>query len=149
MTNDMLRITDRVTEAWNKHDVEKFLADCDESIVWSTGNVPSETFKGKNEVREFFNNWKRAFPDLHLQIRNRITGEELVAVEYEFTGTQNGPLRTRKDMPEIAPSHKSATVYGCYMAKVKNGKIIQVTNYPDRFTLLDRLGVLSEMYHAV
>jgi predicted ester cyclase len=147
MTTYVLKINERLIEAWNSHDTEKFLSYCDDGIILSINNVASETFKGKSEVREFFNNWKRAFPDVNLTVRNKFASENQVAVEYEFSGTHDGVLRTRTDLHEFSPTHKSVTVYSCYIATVKNDKVAKMMIYPDRYSLLDRLGILSEIYH--
>lgn len=144
---ELVKLNDQVIEAWNNHDTEKFLTLCDESIVWSISKGP-ETFRGKSQVKEYFNGWKNAFPDLKLKIRNRIADADQIFIEYDFSGTHKGKLQTRSDLPEIFPTNKKVNASGCYTAKVKNGKITEVTNYPDRLGLLEQLGVLETLHHV-
>lgn len=143
---EILKLNEQVVEAWNEHDVHNFLSLCDDGIVWQT-NRGEEAFRGKIDVMEYFNNWNNAFPDLRLEIKNVIAGEDQVAVEYLFAGTNNGPFRTRSDMPEFSPTYRTVRTHGSYIARVNNGKITGVSNYPDRYSLFDQLGVLSELYH--
>ena len=147
-TNEVEKLNDQVVEAWNEHDAEKFLNLLDETIVWSINKGP-ETFKGKQKVKEYFDGWKKAFPDLKLNVKNRIVSGDQISVEYEFTGTHKGALRTRPDMPEINATNKKVSSYGCYNARVKNGRITEVTNYPDRLGLITQLGVLEELHHVI
>lgn len=52
--NEVIKFNEVVIETWNKHDVEKFLNLCDENAVWKI-NGGSETYRGKKEIREYFN----------------------------------------------------------------------------------------------
>jgi len=144
---ELVKLNDQVIEAWNNHDTEKFLALCDESVVWSISKGP-ETFRGKSQVKEYFNAWKNAFPDLKLKIRNRIADADQIFVEYDFSGTQKGKLQTRNELPEISATNKKVNSSGCYSARIKNGHITEVTNYPDRLGLLEQLGVLEALLHV-
>ncbi len=144
---ELVKLNDQVIETWNNHDTNKFLALCDESVVWSISKGP-EYFKGKDQVRDYFNGWKNAFPDLKLKIRNRITDADQIFVEYDFSGTHKGNLQTRPEMSEIGPTNRKVNSSGCYTAKIKNGLITDLTNYPDRLGLLEQLGILDALHHV-
>ena len=70
-----------------------------------------------------------------------------ISVEYQFTGTQNGTLHLRKDMPEIPPTHKKVNTHGSYVSRVKNGKVIATNLYTDRLAMVEQLGIESELMH--
>ncbi len=144
-TAEVVKLTDQVFETWNNHDAEKFLTLCDESIVWSVSKGP-EVFKGKNQVKEYFNGWKTAFPDFKLKIRNRIIDGDQYSVEFEFTGTHKGKFQARPGMPEISPTNKKVSLGGIYTAKLKNGRLAEITNYPDRLGLMEQIGVLEGLH---
>ncbi len=93
--------------------------------------------------------WKSPFPDLKLKIRNHIADATQIFVEYDFTGTHKGKLHVRPDIPEIRPSNKKVMSSGCYVGKIKNGKITEITNYPDRLGLFEQIGVLETLHHEV
>jgi steroid delta-isomerase-like uncharacterized protein len=145
-STEVAKLNEQVIEAWNTHDAEKFIALCDDNVIWSINKGP-ETFKGRTQVKDYFNTWKQAFPDVKIDIKTQIAGEDHIAIEYEFRGTHKGSLRTRPDMPEIPPTNKKVTTHGCYIARIKNGKISEVNNYPDRLGILSQLGVLSAMHN--
>ncbi|MDP4285696.1 MAG: ester cyclase [Bacteroidota bacterium] len=144
--NEVLKFNDQVIEAWNKHDAETFINLCDENAVWKI-NGGIETYRGKKEIKEYFNRWKSAFPDLHLTIRTSMPADDAVSVEFQFSGTQNGRLKLQNDMPEIPPTHKKVNTYGSYVSRVKNGKVLETNLYTDRLALVEQLGIESELMH--
>ncbi len=147
MTNsELIKLNQQAIDAWNMHDAVKYIELCDDGINWNISGT-SQTLKGKNEVRDFFNNWKTGFPDVNLKIKNQFVSEDQILVEYEFNGTHNGSFRLSPDMPVLSATHKKVTTYGCYVAKFKNKKVIELNNYPDRLSLVSQLGVLSELEH--
>ncbi len=143
-TNEILKLHDAVIETWNNHDTKGFVALCDDKIVWKD-LASAEPFNGKKGAEEFFNNWKTAFPDFKMKTLNKVATENTIAVELEFTGTNKGPLKMGTDTPEIPATNKKATSKGCYFAKVKNGKFIEVNTYPDLAGMMMQLGLIHEM----
>ena len=117
-SNEVLKLHNEVMDSWNRHDTKKFLTYVDEKIVWHDLASP-EPLKGKSGAEEFFNSWKTAFPDFKLRVQNVVISEDHIAVELEFSGTNNGPLKFG-DQPEIHATNKRVTNKGCYFAKVKN-----------------------------
>jgi len=144
---ELVKLNDQVIETWNNHDTEKFLALCDESVVWSISKGP-ESFNGKDQVREYFNGWKAAFPDLKLKIRNRITNADQIFVEYDFSGTHKGNLQIRSEMPQTPPTNITQIARVCNTPKKKHGRITDLTNYPDMLGLLEQLGALETVLHV-
>ena len=128
------------------HNPEKFIGLFDENaVVKINGNM--ETFRGKKEVQDYFKRWNKAFPDVKMKIRSKIATDDSVIAEYEFTGTNEGRLNLGKDLPEIAPTHKKVSTYGCYITKVKNGRISETNFYTDSLGLVEQLGVEGELMH--
>jgi steroid delta-isomerase-like uncharacterized protein len=144
--NEVVKFNEQVIDAWNKHDAEKFLSYCDENALWKI-NGGEESYHGKKEIREYFNRWRNAFPDLHLTIRNKMANEESICVEFQFSGTQNGKLYLKNGMPELDPTHRKINTYGSYTSMLKNGKIMETHLYTDRLALIEQLGVESELIH--
>ena len=92
-------------------------------------------------MKDYFESWNMAFPDFKLQIRSKVALEDEIVAEYEFSGTQKGNLHFRDDVPDIPPQNKKVNNFGCYISKVKNGKITETNLYVDRFTLVEQLGI--------
>jgi steroid delta-isomerase-like uncharacterized protein len=145
--NEVIKLNEAVMDSWNRHDTRKFLSYCDENIVWRDLANP-EDLKGKQSAEDFFNQWHIAFPDFTLKVTNQVATEDRVAVELEFTGTNTGPLRMA-DQPEIPATNRKITNRGCYFAKAKNGKFVEVHTYPDLAGMMIALGLQEPAHHAM
>src|SRR5438477_135136 len=122
MTNkDLLKLNEQVIDAWNRHDVDKFLELCDDKITWKD-IANEEPYQGKQGAREFSESWLKGFPDLKIKIKNVVNNEDTIAVEATFTGTNTGPLKVGPEVPEISPTLKAISNNGVYFAKVKNNR---------------------------
>jgi predicted ester cyclase len=79
---------------------------------------------------------------LHARRTNRVVGDDGVAGEIEFTGTNTGPL-TLGDM-QLPATGKSVVGRGSYLAKFKDGKVVEFHTYPDAAGLMLQLGLLPQ-----
>ncbi len=145
--NEVIKLNDAVMDSWNRHDTKTFLTLCDENIVWKDLASP-EPMKGKQSAEDFFKQWHNGFPDFRLKVLNQVATEDKVAVELEFTGTNTGPLRMG-DQPEIPATNRKITNRGCYFAKAKNGKFVEVHTYPDLAGMMVSLGLQEAAHHAL
>jgi steroid delta-isomerase-like uncharacterized protein len=143
---EVLKLNDQVIDAWNRHDADKFMNLCDENVIWKI-NGGNEIYRGKKEVKEYFNRWKTAFPDLHLDLNSKLADTDIITAEFEFTGTQDGKLMLNDDMPEIEATHRKVDTHGSFVSKLKNGKLVETNLYTDRLTLIEQLGVTNAMPH--
>src|SRR4030095_7952958 len=140
-TQDVLKLNKAVVDAWNAHDVEKFLALCDDNVVWKdTGNP--EAFKGKEGAREFYEMWNTAFPDFKLSLVNTIANESSAAAELEFSGTNTGAMKMG-DTEMHATNKKVTANKGVYFAWFKNDKVTAVNTYPDLAGMMVQLGLMQ------
>ncbi len=145
---DTARIDDAVIKTWNAHDTDGFLALCADDIVWRDVGNP-EPLKGKEGARQFFQAWITAFPDISLRQVNRVVDDDQVAVELEFSGTNQGPIQGPPGTPAISPTGKKVTGNkGVYFARVRDGKIVEVHTYPDMAGMLIQLGLMPAPAHA-
>ena len=118
-------------------DVLNLAADNIQVINYATG----QTFNGKSEFRNFMSGFKTAFPDLVIKHTNVFQGDNgYVALEFEATGTQTGPLAGPGG--EIPPSGKSVKLMVCEIHHVVDGKIASIHNYQDSGSLMRQLGLM-------
>jgi steroid delta-isomerase-like uncharacterized protein len=138
MNLNISKLHEELIEAWNRHDLKKVVPYYDENIVWKDMAFP-QPFKGIQGASQYFNLWLQAFPDFKLRVVNRLVVEDMIAFEFEFTGTHTGILR----LPgmELPPTNKMIKTFNANFAKIKNGKLFEVTNYPDVQGLMVQLGV--------
>jgi steroid delta-isomerase-like uncharacterized protein len=144
-TQEITRLNQTVIDAWNSHDAEKFLALCDKNVVWRDTASP-EPFRGLEGARQFYEMWSTAFPDFKLTLRNTIANETGIACELEFNGTNKGPITMpgQQDIP--ATNKKVIANKGSYFAKWSNGKLTEVSSYPDLAGMMAQLGLMQEQH---
>ena len=88
---ELERLDDAGMAAWDKHDADAFVALFADGFVWRDWTVP-EPMRDRESARQYFNGWMTAFPDMRVKQTRRVVGDDQVAAEIEFTGTNTGPL---------------------------------------------------------
>lgn len=136
------RLDDQGMAAWDGHDAEAFAELFADKFVVNDVAL-SEPITTKDGVRQYAQGWFTAFPDMSIKQTNRVVGEDAVAAEVEFTGTNTGPMIMAGK--EIPPTGKSVVGTGTYFARVAGGKIIQFNSYPDIAGMMMQLGFMPEM----
>jgi steroid delta-isomerase-like uncharacterized protein len=140
MTNaELEKLDDAGMTAWDSHDVDGFAALFADEFVWldDTALTP---MRSAEEIRQYMAGWYTAFPDMRIHTTNRVIGQDAVAAEVEFTGTNTGPLAMGGQ--EIPATGKAVTGRGCYFARARNGKIVEFHSHPDVAGLMMQLGLL-------
>jgi steroid delta-isomerase-like uncharacterized protein len=52
------------------------------------------TIKGREAIKGYFEQMRETFPDAHIDIHKMVAEGNTAVVEYTFTGTHKGPMRT-------------------------------------------------------
>ena len=139
-----IRLDDEMRAAWNSHDIEKFLAICDDNIIWHDVASP-QPYRGKKGARQFIQGWITALPDLNYQEKNRLVTEDAVAVEFEFSGTNSGRIQIAPGAGAIAATGKKVTAAkGTYFGRTRGGKWVEFSSYPDVAGLMMQLGLMPK-----
>lgn len=137
-----IKLDDAMRAAWNSHDVGKFLAICDDNIIWHDVASP-EPYRGKEGARQFIKGWITALPDLNYREKNRLVTEDAVAVEFVFSGTNSGPIQIAPGAPAIpATGKKVNAAKGTYFGRIHGGKWVEFSSYPDIAGLMMQLGLM-------
>jgi steroid delta-isomerase-like uncharacterized protein len=135
------RLDDLGIAAWDAHDAQAFVDQfADEFAI---NDVASPEPITTSEVRQYAQAWFTAFPDMSVKQTNRVVGEDSVAAELQFTGTNTGPMMMAGK--EIPPTGKTVIGKGTYFARVKNGKVIEFNSYPDIAGMMMQLGFMPPM----
>ncbi len=138
---DVERIDDQGIAAWDDHDADTFAGLLADDFVWTDLTVP-EPMRTKDEARRYTEAWFTAFPDMRTTRTNRVVGDDAVAGEIEFTGTNTGPMRMAGT--EIPPTGKSVLGRGAYFAHIRDGKILRFSMHPDVAGLMMQLGLMPQ-----
>jgi steroid delta-isomerase-like uncharacterized protein len=142
MSPDIEQIDDQGMSAWDRHDVPGFVALLASDFVWSDLTVP-EPMRNREEARQYMQAWFTAFPDMRVKQTNRVVGDDAVAAEIEFTGTNTGPMMMGG--MEIPPTGRSVLGRGSYFAQVQDGRIVRFSTHPDVAGMMMQLGLMPSM----
>lgn len=138
---ELERLDDQGMAAWDAHDADAWLGLFADDFVWHDWTTP-EPMRDKEQARAYFDSWMKAFPDMRTKTVNRVVGDDAVAAEIEFQGTNSGPL-VMGGM-ELPPTNKSVTGRGSYIARIRDGKIVEFSSHPDAAGMMMQLGMMPQ-----
>ncbi|MGQ0669753.1 MAG: ester cyclase [Actinomycetota bacterium] len=139
---DLERLDDQGMSAWDNHDAESFASLFADDFVLNDWTLP-EPIRDKEGVRQYVNAWMTAFPDMNVKQTNRVVGEDAVAAEVEFTGTNSGTMVMAGN--EVPPTNKVVNGRGSYIARVRDGKIVEFNAHPDVAGMMMQLGFMPQL----
>jgi ketosteroid isomerase-like protein len=91
-------------------------------------------------------NYATAFPDMHRELINLYTADDMVIVELTLNGTHKGDLVLPKGV--IPPTGKEMHTPCCDVFHLKDGKILSFDCYVAVPVLLEHLGVFLNLQAA-
>jgi steroid delta-isomerase-like uncharacterized protein len=136
---DVEQLDEQILSAWDAHDADAFVSLLADDFVWYDWTTP-EPMRTKEAAKQYFSSWATAFPDLKTVHVERVVGDDAVATEIEFHGTNTGPMVMGGN--EIPPTNKTVTGRGSYIARVRNGKIYEYRTHPDVAGIMMQLGLI-------
>ena len=141
MTPDEIAALDeRGMSAWDSHDIDTFVDLFADDFSYTDDTVPAP-MRSKDEIKAYMQGWYTAFPDMHARTLNRVIGEDSIAAEIEFTGTNTGPLAMGRQ--EIPATARAVTGHGTYFAKAtSDGRISEFHAHPDSAGMMAQLGLM-------
>lgn len=139
---ELERIDDQGMSAWDSHDADTWVNLFADDFVVNDWTLP-EPIRDKDAIRAYFNSWMTAFPDMSVKQTNRVVGDDAVAAELEFTGTNTGTM-VMGGM-EMPPTNKAIVGRGSYIARVRNGKVVEFNAHPDAAGIMMQLGLMPSM----
>ena len=121
---------------WNTHDVDKIVSFFTDDCIYENLSR-GQTYRGKNQLREWVKTTFEAIPDFKLDITSLFAAGDLLACEWVMTGTLSG------DSSGIPITGKSFSVRGATIAQLKDGKIQRNADYWDLATFLRQVGLME------
>jgi steroid delta-isomerase-like uncharacterized protein len=124
-------------EAWNQGNLEVsdelISSDC---VLHFRGTAsPFSGDAGKAIVAA----WRTAFPDLQLLFEDCIAEKDRVVLRISFRATHRG------EFFGIAPTGKQINVTEMLIARIKDGKVVEMWDEYDDLGMLQQLGVIPSM----
>jgi steroid delta-isomerase-like uncharacterized protein len=88
------------------------------------------------ELKSSLASFLAPFPDLTAEVRNMVQEDDLVSVWVTYTGTQQG------DFAGVPASGRKVRFAAWDLVRVRDGKIAEITQYCDLFTIMSQIGAL-------
>src|SRR5687767_12631694 len=114
-------------DAWNGHDVERYVRLLDPGYVSETHRLP--TLRGRRAASEAMATYFRVLPDFHFLIQDAIVTGDDVLVSWVATGTP------RDGYDGTTLTAHPLQVPGCTVTRLRHRKIVHTWNYWDTPTL--------------
>jgi steroid delta-isomerase-like uncharacterized protein len=134
-----IRTVRQMLENLNSHNLDTndtYLAD---NMRTQLVNRPSEI--SKKEDRVYWRDLLKAFPDLHVTIRDIVAQGDKVAVSWTSKGTNRGPLVISPD-ETLPATNKTMTLFGTTFYDFRSNQIFHQQVYWDQVSLLTQLGIM-------
>ncbi len=137
--DELIALDDRGIAAWDTHDVDAFAAMFADGFVYTDDTVQG-AMASLDQVREYMSGWFTAFPDMKVKEQNRVVGDDAVAAEVEFTGTNSGPLSMGG--MELPATGRQITAHGTYFVRAEDGKITEFHAHPNAAEMMMQLALM-------
>jgi steroid delta-isomerase-like uncharacterized protein len=135
---DLVALDDRRLAAWNAHDTDAWVACFAPSFEYHDWSLP-EPIRDEPALRAAFEGWIAALPDMTISIVRRVVGDDAVAAEIAFTGTNAGPMRSGDG--SIPATGRTVHGRGSYIARFEDGKVVELRAHPDVAGMMSQLGL--------
>jgi steroid delta-isomerase-like uncharacterized protein len=125
------RVIRRYYELVNAGSPERFDEVCSPDLKGHAG-AGADLDELKASVASFL----APFPDLTAEVRNLVQEGDLVSAWITYTATQQG------DFAGVPASGRRVRFAAWDLIRVRDGKIVEVTQYCDLFTIMSQIGAL-------
>ena len=135
---ERIKLVDEHVQAEVERDLEKIMRTWGEAPDFD--DVPwDEKFKGRDGIREHYEELLTAFPDLDIIVHDRHVTDRLVILEVTVTGTHLGDWR---DLPAMGKRMESrvCALYGFD----EKGMLSLERTYYDKAKILEQLGIFQD-----
>ena len=126
-----------VKEIWNDgnyDELEEFIRH-DFTIHFAD---PNQQVRGTQGVKQFYSEFRQAFPDIHVTIDAQIAEADKVVTQWTARGTHKGVFRG------LQPTGKKFRMPSISIDRFVDGKVVECWPSMDELGLLRQLGVVSD-----
>ena len=137
MSQENVQIDRDAAEAFNRGDLDAWLAHFDREIVWwAIADEPEPgPFQGHQAVLDMAARWLELLPDLRIEIKEHIDAGEYVITTARMCG-------------HAAGSDADVVIDEVYVDKYRDGRIIEVREYRTRQEAFEATGLSEQDVHA-
>ncbi len=140
MASSMIRgVFDRSTEAFNRHDLSAFMANCTDDVTCTAPGVGR--LQGREAGGAVYRSWLDGFSDAHVDLKEVHSIEDGIVEEGTFSGTHDGVLRSSTG--DVPPTRKRVSPSYMQVVRMRGDRICSFDLIYDRLELLEQLGLLG------
>jgi steroid delta-isomerase-like uncharacterized protein len=88
------------------------------------------------QLKQSIASFREAFPDLRAEVRHAVAEDDLVSTWVSYQGTHQG------EFAGVPGSGRNVKFVAWDLIRVKDGRIVEITQYCDVFTLMNQIGAL-------
>lgn len=101
-------------------------------------HFPREEIRGVENIKQFFTELRKAFPDINFTIVDQVAEENKVVTHWTATGSQKAEFKG------IPATGKKVTFTAMGIDKISDGKFVECWPNIDELGLMQQLGVIPE-----
>lgn len=131
---DQLDVLDRALSAWNRHDLDTYLQ-LYSAEATVTGYTPEPV--GVDGLRQVYETFFAAFPDVTLERVDALEDGEKVAVQFRMSGTHQG------DFQGVPATGRSVEVEGMTILRFDGQRVVERVSLVDQLGLMAQIGAIS------
>lgn len=135
-------VADAFNNAQNRHDVPKLLELVADNVSYWDPSLPAP-ITGRKAFENYWRESFKTFPDANVKVLSRITSEDQVVDEVEWTATNKGPINI-PGAPAIPATGKRVSGKAVAVARTKDGKVTSLNVYYDNFAMMTQLGLVPQ-----
>ena len=131
-------IANRLLDAWNARDLDKFIALLSEDVEWYDPAMVQPPARGRAAVREFSEAILEAFPDFRYEVEAPICAADdgsRCAIVWRITATHQKALRPLG----YAPTGRRACFEGVDVLDIRNGEVARIRTSFDPVAAAEQL----------
>jgi steroid delta-isomerase-like uncharacterized protein len=131
MSNDPKSVVKRFYELINEGTLEKFDEVCAPDLKGHAGAGAD-----LDQLKQSIGSFREAFPDLRADLRHAVAEGDLVSTWVSYEGTHQG------EFAGVAGLGRPVKFVAWDLIRIDNGRIAEITQYCDVFTLMNQIGAL-------
>ncbi len=138
-----LELTSQYIAALAAGDTERMnaLRTADFELDFVYGDASESGPLSSAETKQFWPSWLVGFPEMDYEVTRTIAAEDVVVMQWVFTGTHSQTLGPPIFEPPVPPSGRTIMFRGVSIYDIHEGLIRRETAYMDLATIMVELGV--------
>ena len=133
-------MNDDLAALYSKGDIEGFVDGYSDDAVLRS---PDGVYEGKAALLDYWTREKNAFPDSNVEMVRSIEQGDIVAGEWTWSGTHQGPFAL-PDGTEVPATGKRVEVAGAEIVRFTGDKVAEHNLYFDNMAAMAQLGLMPE-----